>query len=259
MRGPKAVLLDLWHTLVYLEPAVEESYMTAQIETVARVVEQWPPSPRGRHPPLRDPVLAAEQVRAEVVAAAARGVSIPLATQALHTAHALGRVARPLEYSQALATLIERTPFHLSPGVVEALGTLQGRRYRLGVISNTLGEPGESWQRMLDRAGFGQYIEAWAFSDQLPWTKPAPEIFWHCLGMLSTRPERAVHVGDAWTDLVGARAAGLRAGILYAGEQEYGATYGRLIGQDRPELRAAEYRIDRFAELPELAERLLEA
>jgi HAD superfamily hydrolase (TIGR01549 family) len=257
MPAPRAVLFDLWHTLVYLDPAAEESYMTAQVETMARAVDQWPHSPRGRHPPLRDSLLAAEQVRAEVVAAAARGVSVPLATQALHIAHKLGRVARPLEYSQALAALIERTPFHLSPGVLEALEGLRTRQYRLGVISNTLGEPGESWQRMLDRAGFGQYIEAWAFSDQLPWTKPAPEIFWHCLGVLSTRPDGAIHVGDAWTDLVGARAAGLRAGILYTGEQEYGATYGRLIGQNRPELREAEYRIGRFADLDALAEQLL--
>ena len=192
-----------------------------------------------------------------MVAASARGVSTPLATQALHTAHKLGRVARPLEYLQALAGLVERTPFHLSPGVLDALEKLRNRHFRLGVVSNTLGEPGESWQRMLDRAGVGEYIDAWAFSDQLPWTKPAPEIFWHCLGMLSTRADRAVHVGDSWTDLVGARAAKLRAGILYTGEREYGATYGRLIGSDRPELGEARYRLDRFSELLPLAEELL--
>ncbi|MGC2289490.1 MAG: HAD-IA family hydrolase, partial [Thermoplasmata archaeon] len=112
-------------------------------------------------------------------------------------------------------------------------------------------------QQRLDCAGVGGYIEAWAFSDQLPWTKPAPEIFWHCLGMLSTRRERAVHVGDGWVDIAGARAAGLRAGILYSGERRYGETYGRLIGPDRPELRDVEFRIDQFALLPELVETLL--
>jgi HAD superfamily hydrolase (TIGR01549 family) len=257
MSDPRAVLLDLWHTLAYLEPAEEERYMTGQLEIVARVIGQWPPSPRGRHPPLDDPRAAAERVRAEVVAAAARGVSVPLATQALHAAHWLGRAARPLEYSQALATFVEGTSFHLSPGVPETLEELERRHFRLGVVSNTLGEPGESLQRMLDRQGIGQYIEAWAFSDQLPWTKPAPEIFWHCLGMLSTRPDRAIHVGDAWADLVGARAAGLRAGILYTGEREYGPTYGGLIGRDRPESQQAEFRVDRFPDLPDLAERLL--
>jgi len=257
MPDSRAVLLDLWHTLVYLEPAEEERYMAAQLETMIRVFEQWPPSPRARHPPLHDARRAAEEVRAEAVEAAGRGVSIPLATQALHGARRLGRAARPLEFSQALAALVERTPFRLCPGVAEALAELQDRHFRLGVISNTIGEPGECLQRWLDRAGVGNYIDAWAFSDELPWTKPAPEIFWHCLGMLSTRRERAVHVGDGWADLTGARAAGLRAGILYTGEREYGATYGKLIGQDRPELREAEFRIDRLTSLPGLAERLI--
>lgn len=257
MREPRAVLLDLWHTLAYLEPAAEDRYLEEQLETMARVVEGWPPSPRGRHPPLRDARRAAEEVRAGAMAAARRGVSIPLSTQALHLARRLGRAVHPLEYSQALTALVERTPCHLSPGVREALAELRERRFRLGVVSNSIGEPGESLQRWLDRAGLGPYIEAWAFSDQLPWTKPAPEIFWHCLGMLSTPRERAVHVGDAWTDLVGAKAAGLRAGILYSGEQRYGVTYGRLLGADRPEVREATVRLESFAELPELAERLL--
>jgi HAD superfamily hydrolase (TIGR01549 family) len=257
MREPRAVLLDLWHTLVYLEPAEEERYMADQLETMARVFEQWPPSPRGRHPPTRDARKAAKEIRAEVVAAARRGVSTPLATQALHGAHRLGRAVRPLEYSQALAALVERTPFRPCPGVVETLAALRSRQFRLGVVSNTLGEPGESLQQKLDRAGIGTYIEAWAFSDQLPWTKPAPEIFWHCLGMLETRRERAVHVGDGWADLAGARAAGLRAGVLYTGEQRYGATYSKFLSPPPAAIAESEFRIDRLGELPELAEQLL--
>lgn len=257
MTDPRAVLLDLWHTLVYLEPVEEERYMSEQLDTVARVFEQWPASPRGRHPSVRDPRRAAEEVRTEAVAAAARGISTPLAVQALHGARRLGRSARPLELVQALASLVERTRFHLSPGVLEVLAELRDLRFRLGVISNTLGEPGEAWQRKLDQAGIGDYIEAWAFSDQLPWAKPAPEIFWHALGMLGTSREQAVHVGDGWSDLAGARAAGLRAGILFAGEQQYGESYGRLFAPARPELQTAEFRIDRLAQLPDLAGKLL--
>jgi len=257
MAEPRAVLVDLWHTLVYLEPAEEERYMAAQLDTVAQVFDGWPPSPRGRHPPVRDSHRAAEQVRAEAVAAAAQGVSTPLAVQALHGARRLGRSARPLELVRALASLVERTPFHLTPGVLETLADLEEGRFRLGVISNTLGEPGEAWQQKLDRAGVGRYIEAWAFSDQLPWAKPAPEIFWHALGMLETPRDRALHVGDGWSDLVGARRAGLRAGVLFTGEQKYGESYGRLFAPPRPELRNAEFRIDRLALLPALAHKLL--
>jgi HAD superfamily hydrolase (TIGR01549 family) len=257
MPEARAVLFDLWHTLAYLEPAEEERYMTAQLETVARVVGGWPRSPRGRHPALRDPHHAVEQVRAEAVAAAARGISTPLAVQALHAARRLGRAARPLEYSQALASLAEATPLLLSPGALDTVAELRRQHFRLGIVSNTIGEPGEVWQRKLDREGVGEYFEAWAFSDQLPWAKPAPEIFWHCLGMLSVRRERAIHVGDGWSDIAGARAAGLRAGIQFTGEQRYGESYGRLFAPARRELAEVKYRIDRLSALPALAETLL--
>jgi FMN phosphatase YigB (HAD superfamily) len=257
MAEPRAVLLDLWHTLAYLEPSEEERYMATQLDTMARVFAGWPLSPRGRHPLLHDTRRAAEQVQAEAVAAAARGVSTPLPVQALHGARRLGRQARPLEFSQALAALVAATPLRLSAGMLEALRDLRERGFRLGVVSNTIGEPGEALQQKMDRAGVGEFIEAWAFSDQLPWTKPAPEIFWHCLGMLGTRRERAVHVGDGWSDIAGAHAARLRAGILYTGDQHYAQSYRRLFAPARPELKEAEFRIDRFAALPELAEKLL--
>jgi FMN phosphatase YigB (HAD superfamily) len=258
MTPPRAVLLDLWHTLAYLDPPEEEHYMATQLDTVARTFEQWPRSPRGRHPPVHDPRRAAEEVRGEAVAQATRGISTPLAVQAVHGARKLGRMARPLELSQALASLVAATPIRLSAGVLDTLRELRDRRFRLGVVSNTIGEPGEALQRKMDREGVGEFIDAWAFSDQLPWTKPAPEIFWHCLGMLGTQRERAVHVGDGWSDIAGAHAAGLRAGILFTGDQNYSESYGRLFAPARPELMEAEFRIDRFSALPELVQKLLD-
>ena len=50
---------------------------------------------------------------------------------------------------------------------------------------------------------------------------------------------------------------GLRAGVLFTGEQKYGESYGRLFAPPRPELRNAEFRIDRLALLPALAHKLL--
>lgn len=257
MEESRAVLLDLWHTLAYLEPAEEEWYMAELVDVMAGVFDRWPASPRGRHPPLHDARKAAQEVQAEAVAAAVLGVSTPLSVQAIHAARRLGRKARPLDMIQALTELVQRTTFRIAPGAIEALRQLQSLQFRLGVVSNTLGEPGESLQRKLEQAGLAQFIEAWAFSDQLPWTKPAPEIFWHCLGMLETSRERAIHVGDSWFDIAGARAAGLRAGVLYTGERNYGAAYGRFLDPHGRGPAEAEFTIARFSELPDLAERLL--
>ena len=257
MPEPRAVLFDLWHTLIYLTPAQEEQYMTAQLDTVSQVLERWPRSPRARHPPIRDARRAAEEMRAEAIRAAHDGASMSLTAQAIRAARRLGRVARPLEITRAVADLVARTPFLLSPGAVETVATLRTRGFRLGVVSNTIGEPGEALQHTLDQAGVGGYVDAWAFSDQLPWAKPAPEIFWHCLGMLSTRRDRAVHVGDGWSDLKGAHAAGLRAGILFTGAQEYGESYRRLFAPVPPVLTEADYTIGQLEALPDLVERLL--
>jgi HAD superfamily hydrolase (TIGR01549 family) len=254
---PRAVTLDVWHTLLYLEPSDEEEYIARQLEIRTRLLESWPRSARGRHPPLRDPRRAASEAFEEAVASSHRGVAIPLATQATHAARRLGRIARPLELARALSELVDRTNFRVSPGAIEMLERLEGVGVRRGVVSNTVGEPGESLQRVLDRRGLGSLIEASAFSDQLPWTKPAPEIFWHCLGMLSTPRERAIHVGDSWFDLAGARAAGLRAGVLYTGQQAYAERYLRLFGAPREELPEAEFRVDRLTAIPDLLDRLL--
>jgi HAD superfamily hydrolase (TIGR01549 family) len=254
---PRAVTLDVWHTLLYLEPSDEEEYLARQLETRARLLESWPRSPKSRHPPIRDPRRAAAEAFEEAVNHSHRGITLSLATQATHAARRLGRVARPLELARGLAEVVERTNFQVSPGAIEMLERLEAMGIRRGVVSNTVGEPGESVQRILDRQGLGEYIEAWAFSDQLPWTKPAPEIFWHCLGMLSTRRERAVHVGDGRFDMLGARAAGLRAGILYTGLREYGERYRQLFGAPPDELEGTEYRIDRLNSVPDLVKTLL--
>jgi FMN phosphatase YigB (HAD superfamily) len=66
-------------------------------------------------------------------------------------------------------------------------------------------------------------------------------------------------VGDGWSDIEGARRAGLRAGVLFTGLSNYGSSYRKLfLGPSKgpPEAR---YRVERLDEVPELADRLLPA
>jgi putative hydrolase of the HAD superfamily len=103
-------------------------------------------------------------------------------------------------------------PRHLRlfPEVPALLDALAGR-YRLGIVSNGLGE---EQRRKIGPLGLDRYIEAVAISEELGVRKPAPAIFHHALAALDVAPHEAVHVGDdVGADIEGAHAAGLAAGV----------------------------------------------
>lgn len=97
------------------------------------------------------------------------------------------------------------------PGALEAVERLD-EDYRLGVVTN--GAP--SMQRhKLDGLGLADAFEVVVFAGYDTAPKPEPEPFRRALRALSTRPERAVHVGNSTvSDVAGARAAGVRAAWL---------------------------------------------
>lgn len=93
------------------------------------------------------------------------------------------------------------------PAVLDELA----RRYRLAIVSNGLA----SEQRMkIGPLGLDRHIEVTAISSELGTRKPEPAIFRHVLEQLGVAPGEAIHVGDDFgADVVGARAAGLAAGV----------------------------------------------
>ena len=252
-----AVTLDLWHTLIYLPPEDEEAYMAHQIALGTEVLHRSarvPGSPARTDDELRQ---AFERAYAEAVEASARGVSVTPAEQLVRAARATGRAANPDDYLNLLKEEVARTPFRTAPGAVELLRDLRARGLRVGVISNTVGEPGEYLRPTLSRIGFDRFVESYVFSDQQPWTKPSPEIFRYALSTLHETPENAVHVGDGWADLEGARRAGYRGAVLFTGLHEYGEKYLRLFLSGSPPASAETLRTDRLERVLPLVEDLL--
>jgi HAD superfamily hydrolase (TIGR01549 family) len=232
-----AVTLDLWHTLIYLEPEAEEAYMEAQVAIAQRVLAESPPLPGV--PPLADGELARafEIVYAEAVRQSSLGRTMTPAQQIAEAGRVTGRRPQAERYIEGLAAEVGSLPFEAAPGALEFLGHLRDDGYRVGIISNTVGEPGRFLRPVLSSMGFDPYVQSYVFSDEHPWTKPAPEIFHAALAELGERPEQSVHVGDGWSDVEGARRAGYRAGILFTGLNHYGARYKALFlppSWDRP-------------------------
>lgn len=252
-----AVTFDLWHTLVYLAPDAEEGYMRHQVDEAVAVLEASDVADGSTRAPPPELRTAFEREYASAVDAAGEGRSVPPAEQLTRAAVSVGRVPHPDRYLAALERTLRSTAFRIAPGAIAALSELRDAGYTVGVISNTVGEPGRYLRPVLRRMGFDECVETWTFSDELPWAKPAPEIFRKALEGLGSDPSDAVHVGDGWSDIEGARRAGLRGAILFTGLQDYGERYRALFlppGWAEPR---AEVRATTLAEVVPIVRRLL--
>ena len=253
---PRGLTLDLWHTLAYLDPESEEAYMREQIEVAAEVLEASPRTDDGPSGQPRSAREVFEAVYAQAVAASQQGRSVPPRQQILEAGALLGRRPDPAHYLARLREVVDRLAFRPAPGAVEALERIREDGWSLGVISNTVGEPGAMLRPMLRTMGYERLVRTFVFSDEEPWTKPAPEIFLAATERLGVRPRNTVHVGDGWVDIEGARRAGFRAGVLFTGLQRYGERYRRLFlppGWSEPE---TPHRANSWAEIPGLLDRL---
>lgn len=91
------------------------------------------------------------------------------------------------------------------PGAPEALATLRGRGYRLGLISDCSSETVELWPEL----PFAPLIEEPVFSCAVGYLKPHPRIYEIACERLAVAPEACVYVGDRPEEVIGARAAGM--------------------------------------------------
>lgn len=252
-RARPAVTLDLWHTLLYLEPDAEDRYMRRQAE----LVDDGLGASTGdslRALTARDSYRTALR---EAVESAEGGVTIPLVAQLDRMAALAGRSPDPARYLASLDRLVRETPFKVAPGALETLERLAKLGVALGVVSNTIGEAGRSVRGVCDREGIGRWIQAWSFSDELPWTKPAPGIFLDCLDRLGSCPPAAIHVGDGASDIRGARNARYQAGVLYVGLANYGREYQALFARSDPGQLRPDKTISELADLVPIVQELL--
>jgi putative hydrolase of the HAD superfamily len=92
-------------------------------------------------------------------------------------------------------------------GAVDLLASLHGR-VRTGVVTNNVAA---EQRQKIAACGFGPLLDAVLISEEAGVTKPDPRIFGMALDALGRPAEETVMIGDAWdTDIVGARAAGIR-------------------------------------------------
>jgi HAD superfamily hydrolase (TIGR01549 family) len=101
---------------------------------------------------------------------------------------------------------------YVAPDVVPALAALQDRGLRLVVVSNANGR----LRHLFDRVGLATWFDHLLDSYEWGVEKPDPRLFRLALEQSRADASTTVHVGDLYhVDVVGARRAGLREGILF--------------------------------------------
>lgn len=101
---------------------------------------------------------------------------------------------------------------HVEPEVAPALAALRGRGLRLVVVSNANGR----LRHLFDRVDLTKWFDHVLDSHEWGVEKPDPRLFHLALEQSRAAAATTVHVGDLYhVDVMGARAAGLREGILF--------------------------------------------
>jgi FMN phosphatase YigB (HAD superfamily) len=121
----------------------------------------------------------------------------------------------------------ERADLEPAPGIVPCLATLQQAGVALGIVCDVGLTSSPTLRERLEGFGLLRWFQAWSFSDETGWFKPAADAFLPALkGLGVTDPSRAAHVGDnPRTDVAGARALGMTS-VRYTRFRDLPATDG---------------------------------
>jgi putative hydrolase of the HAD superfamily len=162
----------------------------------------------------------------------------------------LDGVEIPLDRQQQLAERIYTKAWspgawQVYPDVLGTLARLRARDIRLAVVSNFV----DTLHAVCDLHELTPFFDVIVASVQAGAMKPDPRIFAHAVRRLGVAPQDSWHVGDNyWTDVMGARAAGLvpvlldRAGAVARADCLKVGALDELLGllDDRAELRGTD-------------------
>jgi putative hydrolase of the HAD superfamily len=183
----RAVIFDLWDTLIDFDPVVGRAYQDQVAERLGRDPEElaalWAESRvRRESGPLREYL---------VELGAAEDAASELATLRLES-------TRPLLKPR--------------PGALETLAELRRRGYLLGLITVCSEDVEELWEE----TPFAGIFDATVFSCSARLRKPDPRIYLLACEQLGIEPTDAIFVGDGANDeLGGAERVGMRAVLIH--------------------------------------------
>jgi HAD superfamily hydrolase (TIGR01509 family) len=208
----RAVVFDLWGTLVTDTPELSREREKARLEGLA-----WALASAGLSYGPAEVERAHRKAAEESQRLQAQGRDLPSAERAALFLRQLDRELAACATPELLAALgrspieaARRFPPRLIPGAVETLEAVRRAGRVTGLISNTGATPGPALRPVLAGHGLLALLDVATFSDEAGECKPAPGIFRRTLSTLGVEPAEAVFVGDTpELDVVGPQQVGM--------------------------------------------------
>jgi FMN phosphatase YigB (HAD superfamily) len=208
----RAVIFDLWGTLITDTPELSREREKARLEGLASALEASGLSYRPAEVERAHRQAAEESQRLQ-----AQGRDLPSRERAALFLRQLDSELAARATPVLLAAL-ERSPIEaarrfpplLIPGAVETLEAVRRAGRLTGLIANTGATPGPALRPVLAGHGLLALLDVATFSDEAGECKPAPGIFQRTLSALAVEPAEAVFVGDTpELDVVGPQQVGM--------------------------------------------------
>jgi putative hydrolase of the HAD superfamily len=188
----RAVIFDLWDTLIDFDPVIGRAFQDKVAERLGR-----------------DP----EELATLWLKGRARREAGPLQTYLLE----LGADEESAAELASLRLESTRPLLKPRPGALETLAELRRRGYALGLITVC----SEDVEQLWDESPFAGLFDSTVFSCAVGLRKPDPRIYRLALGELGVEPEQAIFVGDGANDeLAGAERIGMRAVLIHREGEE---------------------------------------
>jgi putative hydrolase of the HAD superfamily len=192
MQRPKAVLFDLFHTLICVPPPSLTGERSVP-DILGVSADEW------------QRLYYDEDVFGRCLGRVIDSVeSMRLVTHSIDPSVGEDRI---LEAVKSRQRRFETGLVGVEDSVLAALDALRAGGIRTAIVSDAGADDVESWPR----SPIGSRVDATIFSYQVGYRKPDPRIYHYALAALGVSPADAIFVGDGGSDEhTGARAVGMR-------------------------------------------------
>ncbi len=208
----RAVLFDLWETLIRDHPGRNQPRRAWRTETVRSVLLKYDfemeLEPIGRALDATNLALSALHDEGKDVDAPGRADLFIDRLEAETTRRAPAAAAPAL--LEVIASMPPELAPHLAPGALETLTQLRSMGLATALVSNTGMTTAPNLRLLLEQHGIRDLFDVLVFSDELQLAKPHPRIFEVATQRLDIEAAACAFVGDnPLTDIRGSLAAGM--------------------------------------------------